>query len=143
MEQPVDHAIPARRARQQGRYRGAYAAQGGQGCEKRGEGIGVHGLTEVVFLVYDTQPMTEPEHDARRRRLLFRSTHRGTFENDLMIGGFVRANLGVFTAEELDAMEAVLELPDVDLADWLTGRREIPPEDASPMLLRIRDSVRR
>ena len=60
-----------------------------------------------------------------------------------MIGGFVRANLGVFTAEELDAMEAVLELPDVDLADWLTGRREIPPEDASPMLLRIRDSVRR
>ena len=60
-----------------------------------------------------------------------------------MIGGFVRANLGIFTAEELDAMEAVLELPDVDLADWLTGRREIPPEDASPMLLRIRDSVRR
>lgn len=60
-----------------------------------------------------------------------------------MIGGFVRANLGVFTAEELDAMEAVLELPDVDLADWLTGRREIPPEDASPMLLRIRDFVRR
>ena len=40
-------------------------------------------------------------------------------------------------------MEAVLELPDVDLADWLTGRREIPPEDASPMLLRIRDFVRR
>ena len=60
-----------------------------------------------------------------------------------MIGGFVRANLGIFTAEELDAMEAVLELPDVDLADWLTGRREIPPEDASPMLLRIRDFVRR
>jgi antitoxin CptB len=87
--------------------------------------------------------MTEPEHDARRRRLLFRSTHRGTFENDLMIGGFVRANLGLFTEAELDAMEVVLELPDVDLADWLTGRREIPPEDATPMLLRIRDSLHR
>ena len=60
-----------------------------------------------------------------------------------MIGGFVRANLGVFTESELDAMEEVLELPDVDLADWLTGRRDIPPEDASPMLLRIRDSLRR
>ena len=60
-----------------------------------------------------------------------------------MIGGFVRANLGVFTESELDAMEEVLELPDVDLADWLTGRRDIPPEDASPMLLRIRDSLRK
>jgi antitoxin CptB len=85
--------------------------------------------------------MTEPEHDARRRRLLFRATHRGTFENDLMIGGFVRANLGIFTEADLDAMEEVLELPDVDLADWLTGRREIPPEDATPMLLRIRSSL--
>jgi antitoxin CptB len=101
------------------------------------------GLTDNVCRVYDTQPMTEPEHDARRRRLLFRSTHRGTFENDLMIGGFVRANLATFSDDDLDAMEAVLELPDVDLADWLTGRREIPAEDATPMLLRIRESLRR
>ena len=85
--------------------------------------------------------MTEPEYDARRRRLMFRATHRGTFENDLMIGGFVRANLATFTEAELDAMEELLELPDVDLADWLTRRRPIPPEDASPMLLRIRDSL--
>ena len=38
--------------------------------------------------------MTDPESaalDNRRRRLLFRATHRGTYENDLMIGGFVRA----------------------------------------------------
>lgn len=55
----------------------------------------------------------------------------------------MRSNLGIFTDAELDAMEDVLELPDVDLADWLTGRREIPPEDATPMLLRIRDSLRR
>ncbi len=85
--------------------------------------------------------MTTPEHDPRRRRLLFRSTHRGTFENDLMIGGFVRANLSTFTEPELDAMEEILELPDVDLADWLTGRRPIPEQDASPMLLRIRASL--
>lgn len=87
--------------------------------------------------------MTEPEYDARRRRLLFRATHRGTFENDLMIGGFVRAHLGVFTDADLDAMETLLELPDVDLADWLTGRRAIPPDDATPMLLRIRDYLLR
>ena len=29
----------------------------------------------------------------RRRRLLFRATHRGTYENDLMLGGFLRAHM--------------------------------------------------
>jgi antitoxin CptB len=88
--------------------------------------------------------MTEPEHaasDVRRRRLLYRATHRGTFENDLMIGGFVRANLASLTVADLDALEALLETPDTDLADWLTGRRPIPPEAATPMLLRIRESL--
>jgi antitoxin CptB len=94
--------------------------------------------------------MTEPEPvapnashradpDIRRRRLLFRSTHRGTFENDLMIGGFVRAHLAVLTETDLDALEAVMEMPDTDLADWLTGRVPIPPEEATPMLRRMRD----
>lgn len=90
--------------------------------------------------------MTEPEHaasDPRRRRLLFRATHRGTFENDLMIGGFVRANLATLTDHDLQALEDLLELPDVDLADWLTGRRPIPMEAQTPMLLRIRDSLTR
>jgi antitoxin CptB len=88
--------------------------------------------------------MTEPEHAApetRRRRLLYRATHRGTFENDLMIGGFIRANLASLTDADLDALEALLDIPDVDLADWLTGRRPIPPEAATPMLLRIRTAI--
>jgi antitoxin CptB len=90
--------------------------------------------------------MTEPEHaapDARRRRLLYRATHRGTFENDLMIGGFVRARLEALTNDDLDALEALLELPDVDLADWLTGRRPIPPDSQFPMLMRIKASLDR
>ena len=88
--------------------------------------------------------MTEPDQSpdaARRRRLLFRATHRGTYENDLMLGGFVRSGLAGFTGPDLDALEALMELPDGDLADWLTGRRPIGPDGASPMLLRIRQSL--
>jgi len=70
----------------------------------------------------------------RRRRLLFRATHRGTHETDLLIGGYVTPRLETFTEAELDALEEVMELPDVDLADWLTGRRPIPPEADSPMM---------
>jgi antitoxin CptB len=86
--------------------------------------------------------MTEPDHpapDIRRRRLLFRATHRGTFENDLMIGGFVRAHLATLTEADLDALEAVMEMPDTVLAGWLTGRVPIPPEEETLMLRRMRD----
>lgn len=88
--------------------------------------------------------MSEPEpnqSEIRRRRLLFRATHRGTYENDLMIGGFVRARLGDFTEADLTALESLMDWPDVDLADWLTGRRPLP-DDAPPMLRRIHDSLR-
>jgi antitoxin CptB len=75
--------------------------------------------------------------DPRRRRLLFRAHHRGTKEADLMVGGFVARNIATFTEADLDALEAVLEFQDVDLADWLSGRRPIPAECRSPMLDRM------
>jgi antitoxin CptB len=78
-----------------------------------------------------------PDLDPRRRRLLFRALHRGTKELDLMLGGFVARHIASFTAAELDEIEAVLEHSEMDLADWLTGRRPIPPEADSPMLRRI------
>jgi antitoxin CptB len=82
-------------------------------------------------------PETDTPLSPRRRRLMFRAWHRGTKEADLMIGGFVQRNIATFTESELDELEAVLELPDVDLADWLSGRRAIPPEVATPMLDRM------
>jgi antitoxin CptB len=88
--------------------------------------------------------MTEPDqaqYQVRRRRLLFRATHRGTYENDLLLGGFVRDNLENLTDADIEALETLMERPDPELADWLTGRRAIAPEDATPMLLRIRASL--
>ncbi len=81
--------------------------------------------------------------DARRRRILFRATHRGTYENDLLVGGFVRARISAFTDAELDALEDVMELADVELADWLTGRRPIPAEMDSAILRAIREAATR
>jgi antitoxin CptB len=85
--------------------------------------------------------MSEPEPaslDARRRRLLYRATRRGTHENDILLGGFVQRHIDTFRESELAALEAVLELPENDLADWLTGRLPIPVEADTPMLRRIR-----
>jgi antitoxin CptB len=79
--------------------------------------------------------------DQRRRRLLFRATHRGTRENDLLVGGFVAAGLAAFSDAELTALEAILELPDPLLGDWLTGRAPVP--EGYPMVVTMRDAARK
>ena len=56
-----------------------------------------------------------------------------------MIGGFVRACVASLTDAELDALEAVMDLPDTDLSGWLTGRVPIPQDTETPMLRRMRD----
>jgi antitoxin CptB len=88
--------------------------------------------------------MTDPEQPpraARRRRLLYRATHRGTHETDLLVGGYVAGRIDALSDAEMDALEEVLELPEPDLADWLTGRRPIPPEADNPMLRAMRDAA--
>ena len=78
--------------------------------------------------------------DARRRRLLFRATHRGTRENDLLIGGLsVSARVAIFTDAEIDAVEEILELPDPAVSDWLTGRAPLP--EGAPMLHAMRQAA--
>ncbi|MCX7383921.1 MAG: succinate dehydrogenase assembly factor 2 [Alphaproteobacteria bacterium] len=84
-------------------------------------------------------PLTRDE--TRRRRLLFRATHRGTHETDLLIGGFVAARLASLSAADMDALEEIMELPDTFLADWLTGRLPIPQDVDSPMLRAIKDAA--
>jgi antitoxin CptB len=66
--------------------------------------------------------------DIRRKRLLFRSWHRGTKETDLLLGSFAEQHLAGFTMEQLDRYEALLERDDGDLYDWITGRAAVPAE---------------
>ena len=83
---------------------------------------------------------TEPLRDARRRRALFRATHRGTQEADRLVGGYVARHIDRLGDAELTALEALLILPDPDLSDWLTGRRPLP-DDAAPLLHAMRDAA--
>ena len=84
---------------------------------------------------------SQPELSNRRRRLIFRANHRGTHETDLLIGGFITPRIAAFSEAELDEIEELLELPDVDLAEWLTGRQPIPVEMDSGILRRMRDAA--
>jgi len=83
---------------------------------------------------------TSTDLEGRRRRLLFRAQHRGTRETDILVGGFVASRLARFTEAEISALEAIIQLPDTWLADWLTGRTPIPAEHDNAVLRAMRDA---
>ena len=81
--------------------------------------------------------MTSPS-EIRRKRLLFRSWHRGTRESDLILGRFADAHLAGFAEAQLDRYEALLDCADADIFDWVSGRTAPPPEhdhDVTRLLL--------
>lgn len=72
--------------------------------------------------------------DDRRKRLLFRSWHRGTRELDLLLGRFAERHLSEFSESEIDLFENILEQGDSDLYDWIAGRAPVPAESRNAVL---------
>ena len=72
--------------------------------------------------------------ETRRKKLAFRSWHRGTREMDLLVGGFADAHLPDFGPAELDRYEELLRQNDLDLYAWLAGKSAPPPELDSPVM---------
>jgi len=69
-----------------------------------------------------------------RKRLKYRSWHRGTKEMDLLLGPFADACLDGFDAAQLAQYEALLEEPEPDVYEWILGRA-IPPAAARSAVL--------
>ncbi len=77
--------------------------------------------------------------DPRRRRLLFRSWHRGIREMDLILGRFADAHIATLSDADLDTYERLIELPDPDLLGWVTGEFQTPAELDTALFRRLRD----
>jgi antitoxin CptB len=71
-----------------------------------------------------------------RKRLIFRSWHRGTREMDLILGRFAERHLAAMDRERLEGYAALLENTDPDIYNWLTGR-EAPPATIGEALWRL------
>lgn len=72
--------------------------------------------------------------DVDRKRLRFRSWHRGTREMDLLLGRFADGSLDGYDAAGLRAYAALLEQPDPDIYDWVSGRGECPEGELRPIV---------
>ena len=55
------------------------------------------------------------------KKLLFKASHRGTKEMDIILGNFAKKNLDSMNSDNLKLFEELLEVPDPDLYKWFTS----------------------
>ena len=62
------------------------------------------------------------------KKLLFKASHRGTKEMDIILGNYAANSLEKMSVNELNLFEEFLELPDPDIYKWITNKSkyEIP-----------------
>jgi antitoxin CptB len=81
--------------------------------------------------------MTLEELDNRRKRLIFRSWHRGTREMDLIMGSFAEVNVPAMDEGALDLYEELLHTSDPDVYDWISGQKPVPANKMNPVIEKL------
>ena len=61
----------------------------------------------------------------RKKKILFKCTHRGTKELDILLGNFVSKHIDLLKSKELNYLEIILSFNDIDLYQILTNKKEI------------------
>lgn len=64
-----------------------------------------------------------------RKKLGFRSWHRGTREMDLLLGRFADAHLGDMDADGLALYDRFLSNSDPDIYNWVSRAEPVPPSE--------------
>ncbi|MEL6914268.1 MAG: succinate dehydrogenase assembly factor 2 [Pseudomonadota bacterium] len=75
--------------------------------------------------------MIEETIETRRKRLYMRSIRRGIKEMDVILTAYAGAMLDHMDTDALDAYEALITEPDLDIYPWMIGQIPPPPEHAS------------
>ena len=72
-----------------------------------------------------------------KKKIIYRSMHRGTKEMDLLLGNFVNKYINKFDDNELIELKSLLSLPDEILFKWYadnTHNNSVPSNKVSQML---------
>ncbi|AIL65963.2 Flavinator of succinate dehydrogenase [Rickettsiales bacterium Ac37b] len=61
-----------------------------------------------------------------KKKLLYRSKHRGCKEMDLLLGGFASRNIGSLDSYGIIEYDELLSEDDSDIFNWIIGRQKVP-----------------
>ena len=73
----------------------------------------------------------------KRKRLLYRSLHRGCKEMDIILGNFALHHIYTLSPEDIDNYEKIISVSDHDLYKYITGEEPVPLHLDSDMIMNI------
>jgi antitoxin CptB len=84
--------------------------------------------------------MESPADDLaiRRRRALYRATHRGSKELDFLLGRFAEQTIETMSEAELCVLERLIDAPDPDIAVSLFEGNSLGQPELDALMQRLR-----
>ena len=79
--------------------------------------------------------------DILKKKIIYRSTHRGTKEMDLLLGRFAKNNINIFSDSELSDLNDLLQINDEILEKWYFKKNHeklVPVNKVSLMLKKFK-----
>lgn len=73
-----------------------------------------------------------------RKKILYKATHRGTKEADRLIGDFAVSEVSNLDEKLLNEFDLLLDVPDVDLVNWVLEREPVTKEYNNNILRQIK-----
>jgi len=91
-------------------------------------------LYSALAMIAARHYMAPMHSDPELKRLSWRAHHRGTFEADLLVGGFFDAHHASWNEQDRALFSQLLEEQDVDILGWANGTASAPERYQGPML---------
>ena len=76
-----------------------------------------------------------------KKQIIYRSSHRGSKEMDLLLGNFVRKNIDFFSDSELKDLDNLVKIEDEILARWYfkkDNKKLVPYNKITKMLKKFK-----
>ena len=76
-----------------------------------------------------------------KKQIIYRSTHRGTKEMDLLLGNFVKKNINILTDNELIDLKKLTYIEDNILMKWYfenTNKDQVPVNKVTKMFKKFK-----
>ena len=68
-----------------------------------------------------------PNNEILKKKIIYRSTHRGTKEMDILLGNFVKSYINRLEDDELKDLEKILSIEDEIIHKWYFNKKSNNP----------------
>jgi len=82
--------------------------------------------------------MSTDDLATRRRRALYRATHRGSKELDLLLGRFAEQSIETMSGVEIGVLERLIDVPDPEIATSLFEGNSLGEPSLDALMRRLR-----